>query len=173
MDFASLIRTIPDFPKPGILFRDVTTLIKDGCAFREAVDELMARFAGREIDKIAAIEARGWIFAAPMAYKLKAGFVPIRKPGKLPGSMERCEYELEYGSGCLEVHTDAVQPGDKVLLVDDLLATGGTARASLDLIERLGGKVVGVGFLVELVDLKGREQLAGYDVQSIVTFEGE
>ena len=172
MDFASLIRTIPDFPKPGILFRDITTLIGDGCAFREAVDALACRFADREVDKVAAIEARGWIFAAPMAYKLKAGFIPIRKPNKLPFSKERCEYELEYGSNSLEVHTDAVQPGERVLLVDDLLATGGTARASVDLIERLGGKVVGIGFLVELVDLKGREQLAGYDVQSIVTFAG-
>ena len=111
-------------------------------------------------------------FAAPMAYRLGAGFIPIRKPNKLPFEKERCEYELEYGSNWLEIHTDAVAPGEKVLLVDDLLATDGTARASVDLIERLGGEVVGVGFLVDLVDLKGREQLAGYDVQSIITFEG-
>jgi len=173
MDLAARIRSIPDFPKPGILFRDITTLIKDGQAFHEAVDELGRRFNGRRVDKVAAIEARGWIFAAPMAYRLGAGFIPIRKPNKLPFEKERCEYELEYGSNWLEIHTDAVAPGEKVLLVDDLLATGGTARASIELIERLGGEVVGVGFLVELVDLKGREQLAGYDLQSIIRFEGE
>ena len=172
MDFAALIRSVPDFPIPGILFRDITTLINDGRAFHEAVDAMSNLFADRQVDKVAAIEARGWIFAAPIAYKLGAGFVPIRKPDKLPADKVRCQYQLEYGSNCLEMHTDAIKPGDRVLLVDDLLATGGTARASVELIERLGGKVVGVGFLIELVDLKGREQLDGYDVQAIVAFEG-
>jgi len=172
MDLAALIRTIPDFPVPGILFRDVTTLINNGPAFREAVDVISARFAGQHIDKVAAIEARGWIFGAPIAYNLGAGFVPIRKPNKLPAATISCSYELEYGTNSLEVHCDAIQPGDNVLLIDDLLATGGTARASINLIERLGGKVVGIGFLIELVDLEGRQQLAGYDVESIISFAG-
>jgi adenine phosphoribosyltransferase len=172
MDFASRIRTIPDFPVAGILFRDITTLIKDGEAFRESIDALACLVGDLKVDKVAAIEARGWILAAPIAYKLSAGFVPIRKPSKLPGDKISCEYALEYGSNVLELHRDAIEVGETVLLIDDLLATGGTARASIELIERLGGKVAGVAFLVELVDLKGREVLKGYDVRSIVTFAG-
>lgn len=172
MDLASRIRTIPDFPVAGILFRDITTLIKDGEAFREAVDTMTTLVSDLAFDKVAAIEARGWILAAPIAYKLGAGFVPIRKPSKLPGEKISCQYSLEYGTNTLEVHRDAVEPGERILLIDDLLATGGTARASIGLIERLGGKVACVAFLVELVDLKGRDVLNGYDVRSIVTFEG-
>jgi len=172
MDLASRIRTIPDFPVAGILFRDITTLIKDGEGFRETVDAMTALVADLQVDKVAAIEARGWILAAPIAYKLGAGFVPIRKPSKLPAEKISCEYALEYGTNTVEVHRDAVEPGERVLIVDDLLATGGTARASINLVERLGGKVTGVAFLVELVDLKGRDALNGYDVRSIVTFEG-
>jgi len=172
MDLVALIRSIPDFPVPGILFRDITTLIKDGDAFREAVEVMAQRYKGERIDKVAAIEARGWIFGAPIAYTLGAGFVAIRKPGKLPAETIRAEYELEYGVNALELHKDAIEPGEKVLVVDDLLATGGTGKAAVDLIERLGGEVVGVAFLIELVDLNGRKLLEGYDVQSIITFEG-
>ena len=172
MDLAALIRNIPDFPVPGILFRDITTLIKDGEAFRAAVDAVGDLFGDKKVDKVAAIEARGWIFGAPIAYRLGAGFVPVRKADKLPAETVRCEYSLEYGTACVEIHADAVNPGERVLLVDDLLATGGTARASVDLIERLGGQVVGAAFLVELVDLKGRERLQGCDVRSLITFEG-
>ena len=172
MDLASRIRTIPDFPVAGILFRDITTLIKDGEAFRESIEVMADLVADLQVDKIAAIEARGWILAAPIAYKRGAGFVPIRKPSKLPAEKMSCEYALEYGTNTLELHRDAVEPGERILLVDDLLATGGTARASIDLIERLGGEVVGVAFLVELVDLKGRDVLKGYEVRSIVSFEG-
>lgn len=172
MEFVPLIRSIPDFPIPGILFRDITTLIKDGKAFREAVDALGALFADRQVDKVAGIEARGWIFGAPLAYNLGAGFVTIRKPDKLPADKIRCEYALEYGTSVLEMHRDAIEPGDKVLVVDDLLATGGTARGSIKMIEELGGEVVGVAFLIELKGLKGREQLQGYDVRSVVAFEG-
>jgi adenine phosphoribosyltransferase len=172
MQLEALIRNVPDFPVPGILFRDITTLIKDAQAFRQAIDSLAALFSDRRIDKVAGVEARGWIFAAPLAYKFGAGMVLIRKPDKLPAAKVSCEYQLEYGTNCVEMHADSIAPGENVLLVDDLLATGGTARASIQLIERLGGKVVGVGFLIELVDLRGREQLQGYDVRSVIRFEG-
>ncbi|MGI6209324.1 MAG: adenine phosphoribosyltransferase [Anaerolineae bacterium] len=171
MEFVPLIRSVPDFPIPGILFRDITTLIKDGKAFRDAVDALGKLFADEHIDKIAGIEARGWIFGAPLAYKLGAGFITIRKPDKLPADKIRCEYSLEYGTNVLEMHRDAIEPGDKVLLVDDLLATGGTARGAIGMIEELGGKVVGAAFLIELKELNGREQLKGYEVRSVVAYD--
>ena len=169
------IRTIPDFPKPGIQFRDITTLLKNKEALKKVIDILMARYKDKEIDVIAGIESRGFIFAAILAEKLNAIFVPVRKPGKLPAAVEREEYELEYGKDAVEIHKDAINEGDKVLLVDDLLATGGTSEATCKLIEKLQGKVVECCFIIELPELKGREKLtnSGYNVFSIVKFEGE
>jgi adenine phosphoribosyltransferase len=172
MDFASLIRSIPDFPIKGILFRDITTLIRDGDAFQDVVDTMVEHYVDTDIDVVTAIEARGWIFGAPLAYELGAGFVPVRKPSKLPAEKISVSYALEYGTNTLEMHKDAIAPGTKVLLVDDLLATGGSAKAAIELIEKLGGKVVSAAFLIELVDLKGREKLKGYDVFSMIPFEG-
>lgn len=171
MDLAALIRDIPDFPVPGVLFKDVTTLLKDPAGFCAAVDALTERYAGRdEVDVVAAIEARGFLFAAPLAYRLRAGIVPIRKPGKLPAATTSVEYSLEYGSNTLEIHTDAIAPGQRVLVVDDVLATGGSAKAAVDLVERLGGKVIGIAFLVELTYLNGIEKLHGYDVYSVIRY---
>jgi adenine phosphoribosyltransferase len=172
MDFASLIRSIPDFPIKGILFRDITTLIRDGDAFQDVIDSMVERYIDTDIDAIAAIEARGWIFGAPLAYELGCGFVPVRKPSKLPAEKISVSYALEYGENTLEMHKDAFTPGTKVLLVDDLLATGGSAQAAIELIEKLGAQVVGIAFLIELVDLKGRDKLKGYDVYSMIKFEG-
>jgi adenine phosphoribosyltransferase len=172
MELARLIRSIPDFPVKGILFRDITTLIRDGEALQEAIDTMVEHYIDTDIDVIAAVEARGWIFGAPLAYELGAGFVPIRKPSKLPADKISTTYSLEYGSNTLEMHKDAIPAGTKVLIVDDLLATGGSARAAIDLVEKLGGKVVGLAFLIELVDLHGRDKLKGYDVYSMVQFEG-
>lgn len=172
MDFASLIRSIPDFPIKGILFRDITTLIRDGDAFQDVIDSMVERYIDTDIDAIAAIEARGWIFGAPLAYELGCGFVPVRKPSKLPAEKISVSYALEYGENTLEMHKDALTPGTKVLLVDDLLATGGSAQAAIELIEKLGAQVVGIAFLIELVDLKGRDKLKGYDVYSMIKFEG-
>ncbi|MDI7277682.1 MAG: adenine phosphoribosyltransferase [Anaerolineae bacterium] len=168
MDLASLIREVPDFPVKGILFRDLTTLMLDAAAFRESVDALVRPYQGSQVDVVAAIESRGFIFAGAVAYRLGAGFVPIRKPGKLPAETIRVEYSLEYGSNVLEIHRDAIKPGQRVLLVDDLLATGGSARAAVQLIERLGGRVVGVAFLVNLASLRGVDNLAGYDVYTVI-----
>ncbi len=173
MELARLIRSIPDFPVPGILFRDITTLIRDGEAFQEAIDTMVEHYIDVDIDVVAGIEARGWIFGAPLAYELGAGFVPIRKPSKLPAEKISISYALEYGENTLESHKDAVPPGTKVLLVDDLLATGGSARAAAELIQKLQGKVVSLAFLIELVDLHGREKLRDYDVYSMIQFEGE
>lgn len=170
MDLASLIRDVPDFPVKGVLFKDLTTLLKDGPAFREAVDALAAPYRGQQIDVVAAIESRGFIFAAPVAYLLGAAFVPIRKPGKLPAEVISVEYTLEYGSNTLELHRDAIAPGQRVLLIDDLLATGGSAKAAVQLIERLGGQVAGIAFLVTLTFLKGVDNLPGYDVYSVIDF---
>lgn len=170
MDLAQMIRDVPDFPVKGILFKDITTLIKDPAAFREAVDRMAAPYEGMEIDLVAAIESRGFIFGAPLAYKLGAGFVPVRKPGKLPAETISASYTLEYGTNTLEMHKDAIRPGQRVLLVDDLLATGGSAEAAATLIEQLGGKVVGVAFLIDLTFLHGVEKLKGYDVRSIIQF---
>ncbi len=170
MELAQSIRNIPDFPVQGILFRDITTLLKDPDAFQEAIDSLLDRYLDEDIDVVAAIEARGLIFGAPLAYELAAGFVPIRKPGKLPAETISASYTLEYGTNTLEMHKDAIEPGQRVLLVDDLVATGGSAKAAAELIERLGGEVVGIVFLIELTDLKGVEQLEGYDVFSLIKF---
>ncbi len=173
MELARLIRSIPDFPVPGILFRDITTLVRDGEAFQEAIDTMVEHYKfDADLDVVAAIEARGWIFGAPLAYELGAGFVPIRKPSKLPAEKIAVSYALEYGENTLEIHKDAIPAGTRVLLVDDLLATGGSAKAAVDLVEKLGGKVVGLAFLIELVDLHGRDQLKGYDIYSLIQFEG-
>ncbi|GAF74127.1 MAG: adenine phosphoribosyltransferase [Anaerolineales bacterium] len=170
MDLAALIRDVPDFPVEGILFKDITTLLQDADAFREAVDALASRYADREIDQVVAIESRGFLFGAPLAYKLGAGLVPIRKAGKLPAKTISAEYSLEYGTATLEMHVDAIHPGENVLLVDDLLATGGSAKAATDLIERLGGVIVGVALLIELEFLQGAKQLEGYEVFSLIRF---
>jgi adenine phosphoribosyltransferase len=164
------IRDVPDFPRPGIVFRDLAPLLGDPDALRFTVDALAEAFSGRRVDKVVGVEARGFIVAAPVAYRLGAGFVPVRKPGKLPWRTEAEEYALEYGVDRLEVHADALNPGDHVLVVDDVIATGGTARAATRLVERLGGTVVGIGLVVELTFLAGREKLEGYDVVSLVTY---
>jgi adenine phosphoribosyltransferase len=165
------VRDIPDYPKPGIVFRDITPLLAAPDAFAATVDALGAPFADEHIDKVLGIEARGFVFAAPVAYHHAAGFVPVRKAGKLPWEIEREEYELEYGTDLLEIHRDAVEPGERVLIVDDVIATGGTAVATAKLVERLGGVVVGLAFVLELCFLEGRKKLPGYDVQSLVTYE--
>ena len=170
MDLASMIRDVPDFPVEGILFKDITTLIKDARAFKQAIDSLLDRYRGRDIDLVVSIEARGYIFGAPMAYELGAGFVPIRKPGKLPAETISVEYTLEYGTNVLEMHKDAIKAGQKVLVIDDLLATGGSAKAAIELVERLGGQVVGVVFLIDLTFLKGVEKLKDYEVFSLIKF---
>ncbi len=164
------IREIPDFPKPGILFYDITTLLKDPVAYRAAIDAMLAPYAGMAIDIVVGMESRGFIFSAPMAYQLGAGLVPVRKLGKLPAETISVEYALEYGSNTLEVHRDAIQPGQKVLIVDDLLATGGTVNGTVELVQRLRGEIAGLAFLVELGFLKGRDRLAGYAVSSVITY---
>jgi adenine phosphoribosyltransferase len=167
------IRTIPDFPIPGILFRDITPLLGDAAALAESIDAMSAHWRDARIDLVAAMEARGFIFGAAIAKEIGAGFVPVRKTGKLPFATRTVDYTLEYRNDALFIHEDAVRPGQRVLVVDDLIATGGTARAVGQLVEMLGGEIVGFGFLVELVDLKGREILAGYDVRSEIEFDGE
>lgn len=161
-ELAALIRDVPDFPKKGILFKDITTLLKEPEAFRIAVDLLAEPFLEDKIDVVVGMESRGFIFAAPLAYKLGAGFVPVRKLGRLPAEAVRVEYSLEYGSNILEMHRDAIEPGQRVLVVDDLLATGGTVLATINLVEQLGGFVAGIGFLVELLFLNGRANLQKY-----------
>ncbi len=173
VDLKDKIRTIPNFPKQGIMFRDITTLIKDKEGFQHAVNLLAERYKNQQISAVAGIESRGFIFGAALAHKLNVGFVPIRKKGKLPAKTERQEYDMEYGKDCVEVHVDAIKQGDTVLLVDDLIATGGTAHAACKLIEKLGGKVNECTFVIELPDLKGREKLQGYKVHSLVSFEGK
>jgi adenine phosphoribosyltransferase len=170
MDFKAKIRTIEDFPKPGISFKDITTLLKDKEAFHQAIETIARHFDGKQIDIVTGPEARGYIFASALAFRLGAGFVPVRKPGKLPYKTRRISYQLEYGEDSLEVHEDAFQPGQRVLVVDDLLATGGTIRATVDLVESFGAKVEGVGFLIELSFLEGRKRLEGYDVISLVQY---
>ncbi len=170
MDLTKLIRSVPDFPTKGILFRDITTLIKDPDAFQEAIDALLDPYLDKDIDIVAAVESRGFVFGAPMAYELGAGFVPIRKPGRLPADKISASYALEYGTNTIEIHKDAIQPGQRVLIVDDLIATGGSAKAAIDLVERLGGKVVGAAFLIELTDLNGAQALKGYDVFSLIKY---
>jgi adenine phosphoribosyltransferase len=170
MDLASMIRDVPDFPKEGIIFKDITTLIKEPQAFKEAVDLLADHYVSQQIDLVVAVEARGYIFGAPVAYKLGAGFVPVRKVGKLPAETVREEYELEYGTDAVEMHRDAIQPGQKVLVIDDLIATGGSAAATARLVERLGGQVVGIAFLIELTFLAGVDKLKGYDVFTVIRY---
>jgi adenine phosphoribosyltransferase len=164
------IRSVPDFPKAGIDFKDITTLLKDSGALRRSVDAMLEPFAGEKIDKIVGIESRGFIFGTAMAYKIGAGFVPVRKPGKLPAETISEEYQLEYGTDKVEIHVDAIDKGEKVLLVDDLLATGGTASAALRLLEKLEADVVGLSFLIELDFLEGRKKLGDYRVESVISY---
>ena len=164
------IREIPDFPKPGILFYDITTLLKDPAAYRESIDLMVEPYAGEKIDAVVGMESRGFIFSGPIAYKLDAGFIPVRKLGKLPAETMSVEYALEYGSNTLQIHKDAIKPGQRILLVDDLLATGGTVRGTIELVERLKGDIVGLAFLVELTALKGRERLSGYKTTSVIRY---
>jgi len=166
----SLIRDIPDFPQPGVVFKDITPLLADDAAFSSVIDLIVVNYGRGNVDKVVGIEARGFIIASPVAYHFGAGFVPVRKAGKLPWHTDREEYSLEYGSAVLEIHTDAILPGERVLIVDDVLATGGTAKATAQLVERLGGKVIGIACLIELGFLKGRERIAGYDFFSLITY---
>jgi adenine phosphoribosyltransferase len=170
VEIEALIRAIPDFPIPGILFRDITPLLKDKQGFRSAIDRFVGKFAGRGIDYVVGIESRGYIFGAPIAYAIGAGFIPVRKPGKLPYQRLTEEYALEYGTNSLEIHSDAVARGDSVLVVDDLLATGGTAAATKRLLERLGARVEGFAFLIELKELGGREKLGDTQVVAFVEY---
>src|SRR5437868_8113598 len=165
------IRDIPDFPKPGVVFKDITPLLADVDAFRFTVDAIADHYAGSNVDKVVGVEARGFIVAAPVAYRFGAAFVPVRKAGKLPWEIEREEYELEYGTDLLEIHRDAVAPGDRVVIVDDVLATGGTAAATVRLVEKLGGSVAGLAFVIELEFLKGRQKLEDNDVLALITYE--
>jgi adenine phosphoribosyltransferase len=169
-DLKRLIREVPDFPKPGILFYDITTLLKDPVGLHRAVDALADQYLSRKIDRVVGIEARGFIFAPMVAYRLNAGFVPVRKLNKLPAATTRAAYSLEYGKDALEIHRDAIGPGQEVLIIDDLLATGGTAAAVASLVESLGGHIVGIGFLIELEFLSGREKLQPYEVHSVLKY---
>jgi len=174
MDEAALrakIRDIKDFPTEGILFKDITTLLKDGPAWRYAVDSLASRYQGERVDVVVGVESRGFIFGGAIAHQLRAGFVPVRKLGKLPAKTIEVEYELEYGRDALAMHEDAIAPGQRVLAVDDLLATGGTMAATLRLVEQLGGQVVGVAFMIELAFLKGREKLKNYPLHSLIVYD--
>ncbi|MDJ0725650.1 MAG: adenine phosphoribosyltransferase [Prochloraceae cyanobacterium] len=172
MDLKSLIRDIPDFPKPGIVFRDITTLLNDPAGLRYTIDTLAAKCQEQNLipDYIVAMESRGFIFGTPLAYQLEAGFIPVRKPGKLPAAVHTVEYELEYGSDTLEIHQDAVQPGSKVLIVDDLIATGGTAKATAELLDKIGCEVLGFSFIIELKNLAGRQKLPSLPIISLVEY---
>ena len=167
----ALVRTVPDFPKPGILFYDITTLLKDKAGFAQLIDALAQHYIGRTIDLVLGIEARGFIFGPALAYRLNAGFVPVRKPGKLPAPTARVTYDLEYGTDALEIHLDAIQPGQRVVLVDDLLATGGTMQATIQLVKQLGGEIAGLAFAVELDFLNGRAKFPDYDVFSLLHYD--
>lgn len=170
---ASYIRTVPDFPKQGIMFRDITTLLKDPRAFQQAIEMFFSHYKDRRIDKIVCVESRGFILGAALASRLEAGFVPIRKKGKLPAAKLQEEYALEYGTDVIEIHQDAISRGERILIHDDLLATGGTASAACRLVEKLGGTIEGLSFLIELSFLKGREQLVGHDIFSLIQFNSE
>lgn len=170
-ELKALIREVPDFPKPGINFYDITTLLKHPQGLRRTVDALAAQFEGTKVDTVIGVEARGFIFAPALAYHMGAGFVPVRKPRKLPAECASISYDLEYGQDTLEIHRDAIGQGHRVLIADDLLATGGTARAVADLVENLGGKVVGLVFVIELEFLPGRKRLEGYDVRSLIKYQ--
>ncbi len=173
MDLKQKIRNIPDFPKKGIVFRDITTLLRDGEAFRYSVDRMVEYCKGKKIDAILCPEARGFIFGAVMAYKLGVDFIPVRKPGKLPYRTCQASYDLEYGKNILQMHIDAIKKGDKILIVDDLVATGGTAKAEAELVEKMGGEVVGFCFLIELEFLNPRKILKDYDIFSLIKYESE
>jgi adenine phosphoribosyltransferase len=166
----ALIRDVPDFPQEGVLFKDITPLLADPIAFSTVIDLLVVHFGRGSVDKVVGIEARGFIIASPVAYHFGAGFVPVRKKDKLPWQTESAEYALEYGTATLEIHTDGVRPGERVLIVDDVLATGGTAQATAGLVERVGGKVVGLAFLIELGFLNGRKRLEGYDLFTLIDY---
>ncbi len=170
---ADYVRSIPDFPEPGIIFRDITSVLQDAEGLRMAIDEMQAFINADEVDVVAGTESRGFLFGAPIAYNLHKPFVLIRKKGKLPCETVSKTYELEYGTAQIEIHKDAIKPGQRVVIIDDLLATGGTLKACDELVEELGGKVVGNIFLIELAGLKGRERLAGYEVHSVVCYEGK
>lgn len=170
MDLKSIIRDVPDFPKPGIIFKDITPLFGNAQAYKYALDCLFEHYKDQKIDGVVGIEARGFMVGAPLAYLLEVGFIPVRKPGKLPADVVSASYDLEYGSNTLELHRDAVKPGQRVLLVDDLLATGGTMYAAAKLVEQLGGQVAGLAFLIELEFLNGREMLTDYDLFSLLSF---
>jgi len=172
-DLKKYIRSIKDFPIKGIMFRDITTLLKEPEAIKATLNQLLLNIQGKKIDKVVGIESRGFIFGALLAKELRAGFIPVRKPGKLPSETVTQTYKLEYGTDSIQIHKDAISKGDKVLLHDDLLATGGTAEASCKLIEKLGGEIVQISFIIELTFLKGREKLKPYDVRSLVTYENE
>jgi adenine phosphoribosyltransferase len=171
IDLASLVRDIPDFPTPGVVFKDLTPLFAEHAAFASVVDRLSDAFRSRSVDRVLGVEARGFIVGAPVAYRFGAGFTPVRKAGKLPWQVEQEEYALEYGTDLLEIHRDAVAPGERVLVIDDVLATGGTAAATARLVEKLGAEVVGLGFVVELAFLHGRDKLLGHDIVSLITYE--
>ena len=166
----AVIRDVPDFPQPGIIYKDITPLLADEVAFSTVIDGIVVEFGRGNVDKVVGIEARGFVLASPVAYHFGAGFVPLRKAGKLPYTVEAEEYELEYGTDLLEIHRDAVAPGERVLIVDDVLATGGTARAAARLVERLGGKVIGIAVLIELGFLEGRKQIEGYELFSLIKY---
>ena len=169
-DLRALIREVPDFPKPGIRFYDITTLLKDAEAFRAVIDRMADQVGGTPVDVVVGMESRGFIFSAPLAYKLDAGFVPVRKLGKLPAETIEVEYELEYGTATLEIHADAISKGQRVLIVDDLLATGGTVMGTIELVRRLGGEVAGLSFMVELGALRGRDKLGEFDIHALLTY---
>lgn len=173
MDYKSLIREVPDFPKKGISFKDITTLLKDGPALRQVTDELAAHFVDLKPDVIVGAESRGFLLGAPLAYKMGCGLVVVRKPGKLPAAVAKVSYQLEYGEDSLEIHLDSIKAGQRVLVVDDLLATGGTMAATAELVKKLQGEIVGFAFLIELDDLKGRQKLEPYEVYSMVHYEGD
>lgn len=170
LNLKAIIRDVHDFPKKGIVFKDITPLLKDPQGLQVAVDALAANFGGKKVDYVLGIESRGFIFSPVLAYKMHAGFIPVRKKGKLPSKTEEVAYALEYGEAVLEIHTDALEKGSRVLIIDDLLATGGTALAAAELVQKLGGTVAGMGFLVELEFLKGREKLSAFDVHSVIQY---
>ncbi|MGN0513939.1 MAG: adenine phosphoribosyltransferase [Lachnospiraceae bacterium] len=167
------VRSIPDFPEKGIIFRDVTSVLQDADGLNMAINEMQKKLEGLEFDAVVGLESRGFIFGMPIAYNLHKPFIPVRKKGKLPCETVEISYDLEYGSATIEMHKDAIKPGDRVVIIDDLIATGGTVEASIKLVEQLGGKVLKVVFLMELAGLEGRKKLAGYDVESVITYEGK
>jgi adenine phosphoribosyltransferase len=169
-ELRSKIREVPDFPKPGILFYDITTLLKDPGAYREAIRLMLEPYRGEQLDIVVGMESRGFIFSAPLAYKLGAGFVPVRKLGKLPAETIEVEYELEYGTATLEIHSDAIEKGQRVLIVDDLLATGGTVMGTIELVRRLGGEIAGLSFMVELSALNGRDKLGEFEIHTLLSY---